>query len=100
MRMREDEGRHTRRLHGYAGATQSPQTAGGFEPQTRSGDGQRGRRGPHTADRINESVSRLPRKVPHPSPFGARTENRHRLAGRVYQGVERTLVKELGNIVP
>ncbi len=44
--------------------------------------------------------SMLPRKASKRVFFGARTGNRHRWVGRAFQGVEKTLAKELGNIAP
>ena len=44
--------------------------------------------------------SMLPRKASKQVTVGARTVNQHRWVGRVSQGVEITLVKELGKIAP
>ena len=48
--------------------------------------------------KLNNSM--LPRKASKQAVFGARTVNRHRWVGREFQGVEKTLVKELGNLIP
>ncbi len=46
------------------------------------------------------SVSLLPRKASKRVVLIARTVNRHRWVGRVFQGVGLTLVKELGKMAP